>query len=209
MSNYIPTGFDPSAGQQQSDNNDFNKHIFEQGEEVNFFVHKVSHKTWQRTFKNEQLSLPDCEMWSFQLIIKDNTGTNSNMVFLDVVKDARAWHCADKNGRKWIQNKFINMLTGMGLRSSKEQLNLNPGWFTDANYYTGVTGRLKVDKVIDNKTNLYKNEVSWFVESKQAEQQQQPQQQNMFPPANGASVETYQQPQQGISDEQVNNGMPF
>ena len=218
---HIPTGFDPSAGQSNT-NTDFPQHIFEDGEEVVFRVHKAEEKTYKRHFakgKPDELNLPDCELWSFQIIVSA-IGNNqlSNMVFLDIVKDGRAWDLKDKNGKPWVQNKFINLCTGFGLRKSKEQLNINPAWFTEVSFFTDVVGKCKVAKVVDNKTHQYKNEIQWFIESQQAQQAQTPVQQTMakiVPPANGATVDVYNQADNGNGapvtnpDGSIDDGLPF
>jgi hypothetical protein len=187
---HIPQAFDDSLTAPQTDNKDFPPpYIFDDGATVNFKVHKVEERITER---KGSVNLPDCEMWSFQLIINDGTG-NSNMVFCDVIKDGRVWHLKDKNGKLWVQNKFLNLCTGMGLRESKQQLNLNPAWFTDASFFTDVIGQLKVSKKVaeyGKRAGQFVNEVNWFIDA--PVDKQAPHQQGIgLEPANGATVSPF------------------
>ena len=168
MANHIPTGFSPNAGQSNSGGDkDFGPpHIFDDGATVNFRVHKVTDNTRKRTFgagTDKELVLEDCELWSFQLILTDPTDSSlSNMTFLDIIKDGRAWNVESAKGSLWVQNKFINMCTGMGLRSSKEVLNINPEWFSNTSLYSMQTGQCTVQK--DSWNGAYRNQINWFNE---------------------------------------------
>lgn len=181
----IPTGFDPSAGQSRA-TEDFTKHIFEDGATVNFRVHAVKEAKFKRSFSNPPITLDDCELWNFQLIISDPQDPSlSNLIFHDVVKDGRAWEQTDRNGNKWVQNKFINMLTGFGLRKSGEQLNLNPAWFTDASFFEMITGQATVQK--ESYNGEWRNRINWFNQSNNSNQKQ-PVQQQMHQVTNEAST---------------------
>jgi nitroimidazol reductase NimA-like FMN-containing flavoprotein (pyridoxamine 5'-phosphate oxidase superfamily) len=171
MANHIPQGIDPSATGNTGGNRSFAPpYIFDKDAEVNFTVHKVQEATKKKTFyKNKRIefTLEDCEVWEFGLILKDEHD-NSNYVWHDVVKDGRAWDVKDKNGKPYIQNKFINMCTGMGLRKSQEKVNINPAWFTDVSFFTLVQGICKVDKYVaqaGKNQGKYQNSINWFVES--------------------------------------------
>jgi len=169
MANHIPDSFSPNAGQSTNTGSSSfpPPHIFADGETVNFRVHKVEERSnYTRTFNkgtDSELVVPNCEMWSFQIVLSDPTDSGlSNMTFLDIIKDGRAWNVQSVKGSLWIQNKFINMCTGFGLRKSKEQLNLNPNWFTDTSFFTMATGQCKVEK--DQYNGKYKNNITWFID---------------------------------------------
>ncbi len=171
MANHIPQGIASNAtGNQNTGSGDFPPpYIFADGATVNFKVHAVSEATKEMKFDKGNLLIPDCEVWEFQIILRDDQG-NSNFVYHKVVKDGRAWNVADKNGNPWIQNKFINMCTGMGLRQSKEPVNINPTWFSDVNHFTDVIGTCSVDKYTAKSgkyAGQFRNSIGWFLENEQ------------------------------------------
>ena len=197
---HIPTGFDEDLNNKSGDKK---SHIFDDGATVNFKVYQVSEKIKDRTFDKGKLLVSNCEMWALMLIISDPTDSSkSNLIFCDVVKDGRAWNVLDKNGRKWIQNKFLSLCTGMGLRKHGEQLNLNPAWFTDVNMFTDVTGQLKVTKKISEygkNEGTWINEVNWFID-KPVQVATQP---SIIKPESGATVEVFKTDVANPDDEYI------
>lgn len=213
MGQHTPQGMANNAtGNQSNDGNFPPPYIFEDGATVNFKVHAIKDATKEMKFMKGDLVLTDCEVWEFQIILKDNQG-NSNFVYHNVVKDGRAWNVLDKNGNPWIQNKFINMCTGMGLRKSQEPVNINPAWYDDPSYYADVIGQCKVDKYIAKSgkyAGKYRNSIGWFLENTYS-QQTAPQQQPLQPSNNVQPyvVQPEPSPFSGDSNEEQIDDLPF
>ena len=120
---------------------------------VEFVIESCEEDT--QNFRGEPAAI-----WSMR--ISCISGNLKATVWHNIYKDGKAtvWNDLDRNGSPWIQNKFLNLCSAVGLRRSGDDININPMWFTEPGCFIGKRGRAVVG--VETWQDKARNRINWF-----------------------------------------------
>lgn len=141
--------FDDAVLEEQQE---FVNFVFEHGTVVDFEIAKCV--LGQKKYHDEFF-----DAWRCQIDCKSNG--NTGRVFLDIYIDGRLWDI-EKNGKKWVQHKFLDFCKAVSLRPSKSKQPINNMWYRDPRCFLRKQGRVKLEYVA-NEGYEPRNEINWFM----------------------------------------------